>query len=340
MKLDPQIIVWELTLACNSNCFHCGSDAKKSREDELDTSEAIDLVGQISDLGFKRIVLSGGEPTLKKDWLDISSAIKKKDLELVILSNALSWNNSVIDNIVSLKPYTVGFSVDGRPKFHDELRGITGSHTKIFSVIKKLKQRGQYVSAITTVNKRNFNDLSRIRERLMVYGVDAWQIQVAFPMGRMPQSQLLNESEYYKLGEFILDSMNHEYRLKTRFGDCIGYFGELGSNLGLDWQGCWGGIKGLGIDSNGTIRGCLSLQTDNAVAGNIREKSLKEIWEKVTNFKYTRSFDTSQLGELCSPCEYGQVCRGGCQAQSYAHFDRFNNSPYCFLRHEKEAIAK
>lgn len=78
VALNPQIVVWEYTLACNSHCIHCGSDARTPRKDELSTEEAISLVHQIKKVGFKRLILSGGEPTLRQDWVRIAEESKAK----------------------------------------------------------------------------------------------------------------------------------------------------------------------------------------------------------------------------------------------------------------------
>jgi radical SAM protein with 4Fe4S-binding SPASM domain len=96
------------------------------------------------------------------------------------------------------------------------------------------------------------------------------------------------------------------------------------------------GIEGIGIESNGNIKGCLSIRSEKAIEGNIRTTPLKEIWENTNNFKYTRNFHASDLGERCKSCEYGTRCKGGCSSQSTAFFNEFNNAPYCFLRYEKK----
>ena len=64
----PRSVVWELTLACNLRCGHCGSRAGRKLPDELGTAECLDLVGQLEALGCELITLSGGEPTLRADW--------------------------------------------------------------------------------------------------------------------------------------------------------------------------------------------------------------------------------------------------------------------------------
>src|SRR4051812_50060133 len=71
----PVSVVWEITLACDLSCSHCGSRAGRRRRDELGTAEALDLVGQIAELGARDVGLIGGEAHLRKDWLGIIAAI-------------------------------------------------------------------------------------------------------------------------------------------------------------------------------------------------------------------------------------------------------------------------
>jgi MoaA/NifB/PqqE/SkfB family radical SAM enzyme len=72
----PVTVVWEITLACDLACQHCGSRAGRRRRDELNTSEALDLVEQIAELGARDVGLIGGEAYLRKDWLQIIAAVR------------------------------------------------------------------------------------------------------------------------------------------------------------------------------------------------------------------------------------------------------------------------
>ncbi len=338
IKLDPKVAVWEYTLACDSKCIHCGSDAKFKRKDELTTVESLDLVDQISDIGFNLTVLSGGEPTLRRDWAIISERIKTNNKDFGIISNALRWNSKTIDTLVSLKPYAVGFSIDGESQLHDYLRGINGSHKKVFDMIKQLKKYDVTVCAVTAVNNLNLNELSEIRNRLIVYGVDAWQIQMASPMGRMANNKelVLDANDYYKLGKFIVETRERLPYMNVQAGDCIGYFGSQEKKLrDSEWNGCMAGIEGIGIESNGNIKGCLSIQATKSIEGNIRTTKLKDIWENMENFKYNRAFQIANMKGDCIGCEKSLQCKGGCQSQSTAFFNEFNHAPYCFLRYEK-----
>src|SRR5215831_2744198 len=72
----PTYAVWELTLKCDLACGHCGSRAGRTRPDELDTAECLDLVAQMAALGVVEVSVIGGEAYLRDDWLTIVRAIR------------------------------------------------------------------------------------------------------------------------------------------------------------------------------------------------------------------------------------------------------------------------
>ena len=74
----PRFCVWELTLACDMRCRHCGSFAGRPRERELDTEEALSVAQQLADMRCERLTLSGGEPTLRPDWDRIAQALTSR----------------------------------------------------------------------------------------------------------------------------------------------------------------------------------------------------------------------------------------------------------------------
>lgn len=334
----PETVVWEYTLRCNSKCIHCGSDAVNERQDELTGKHCLNLVDQLADIGCRKIILSGGEPTLREDWYDTGKRIKERGIDFGIISNALAWKNKTFDLLEEIKPFGVGFSVDGEPELHDYLRGIKGSHKKVFEAVKELNNRKVGISVITSVNNLNIDQLKQIRNRLIVYGIGGWQIQIANPMGRMKEHPelVLTEENYYKLGEFISRARKMTPGINLAAADCMGYFGTLESQLReKEWAGCSAGTRTLGIDSDGGIRACLSIRDDRAIGGNIKERSLKDIWFDKNNFSFNRNFKKENLKGICSGCKYGEKCRGGCQSSSTSFLKEFHNAPFCLQDYEK-----
>ena len=111
---------------------------------------------------------------------------------------------------------------------------------------------------------------------------------------------------------------------------CFGYFSRFIPNLGLDpWVGCQAGRSVLGIQSNGNIKGCLTLP-DGFIEGNIRTQSLKTILEKLR-------IKQKQLKGYCVDCDLAKICRGGCLGTSNAlkEFDE----PYCLRAIENKLFS-
>lgn len=96
-------------------------------------------------------------------------------------------------------------------------------------------------------------------------------------------------------------------------------------------------MQGLGLGSDGTVRGCLSLQLDQFIEGNTHERSLKEIWNDKNSFAYNRRFDCSMLTGHCKDCIYGSVCKAGCLRAASVNGGRCN--PYCLYKLERDGFT-
>jgi len=191
-KFVPVSAVWEITLACNMKCMHCGSAAGKIRSNELTTEEALVLCEELKKLGTGLVTLIGGEPFLRKDWYKIAQKIKDLGMDLTIISNGLIIDKKIVTQLKKLNPYAVAISLDGATsETHDSIRGVKGSFDKCISCLKLLKEFGLSTSVITTLHKRNVRELTKIRDLLLNRGI-AWQIQMAGPTGRFPKKLLLS----------------------------------------------------------------------------------------------------------------------------------------------------
>ena len=82
--------VWELTLACDLKCHHCGSRAGKRRSEELTTDECLDLVRQLARMGTREVTLIGGEAYLRRDWLEIIREIRDQGMDCTMQSGGLN----------------------------------------------------------------------------------------------------------------------------------------------------------------------------------------------------------------------------------------------------------
>src|SRR5947207_591668 len=123
----PVHVVWELTLACNLKCAHCGSRAGHRRRDELTTAECLKLVCDIAALGARHVTLIGGEAYLRKDWLQIIQAIRDKGIDCTLQTGGRHLSPERIDAAIAAGLQGIGVSIDGMAALHDRLRGVKGS---------------------------------------------------------------------------------------------------------------------------------------------------------------------------------------------------------------------
>lgn len=331
--------VWEFTLSCNLNCIHCGSSAGHKRSDELTTVEAQKLCHDLKRTGCLGIALMGGEPFLRKDFWEIAGLIRDLGMELSVITNGTVYGAETFARLKALTPRAVAVSLDASvPEIHDHIRGRTGALQKTWEFINTALDEGLPVSVITTVHKTNLSELPLIRGQLLGRKI-AWQIQVAGAEGRrFPKELLLDEEEFYSVGLFIASTRKKYSILEMPVigAHDLGFNSLMLGNLSLapDWTGCQAGISVLGIQSNGNIKGCLSMD-DSTIEGNVRDINIYDLWRSDSAFSYTRSFSVSDPGENCRECSHLEKCKGGCNEMSLMKTGKFHNDPYCFYKIEQ-----
>ena len=192
----PACVVWELTLACNLKCLHCGSTAGGRRATELSTAEALALCEDLKRTGCLGVALMGGEPLLRKDFFEIASKVRSLGMELSVITNGTIRSEEIFKNLKELKPRAVAVSLDAAdPALHDRIRGVQGAFNKTSSFIDRCLGEGLPVSVITTVHKLNLKELAGLRDLLKGRGI-AWQVQTAGGEGgRFSREFLLDREE-------------------------------------------------------------------------------------------------------------------------------------------------
>lgn len=340
-KYKPLSVVWETTLNCNMNCMHCGSSAGTQRIKELTTKEGLNLCNDLNKLGTKLISLMGGEALLRKDWEILANHIRDLGMNVTLMSNGWLINESVVSKLVKIDPYAVTISIDGGiAKTHDSIRCLKGSFDRCIHSLELLTDANLSATVITTVNKQNFKELPILRDLLLNKNI-AWQIQMANPVGRFPKNKMLSKDEFYSVALFIA-STRKNYSIKElpiMGAHNFGYHSKILQNIMiLPWIGCQAGLTALGIQSDGGIKACLSLP-DEFVEGNIRNRSVIEIWNDPNSFSFNRNFEKEDLKGKCKECKHGKRCRGGCLTVSTSLTGENHCDPYCLRLIENEMMA-
>ncbi len=339
----PRYVVWELTLACDHTCGHCGSRAGRARPDELTLPEALQVVAQLQAAGTRDVVLIGGEAYLYTGFLEIVAALREAGIRPLMTSGGRGLKPPRCRDLKEAGIALVSISVDGLSQAHNAIRESPTSYRDATRALTNLRDAGIPAAANTNVNRRNLHDLEALYEVLRSFDITAWQVQLTAPLGRAA------DHEGFILQPFdLLDLLPRLDALKRRAfedgillmpGNNLGYFGPEEALLrsqhpdGRDhWMGCQAGRFVLGIESDGAVKGCPSLQTDAYVGGNLRQQPLQEIWDHAPHLAFARARTRDDLWGYCKTCDFADVCLGGCTFTAHALLGRPGNNPYCHLR--------
>jgi Y-X(10)_GDL-associated radical SAM protein len=334
--------VWEITLACDLKCHHCGSRAGKRRADELTTEECLDLVRQLARMGTREVTLIGGEAYLRRDWLEIIHEVRDQGMDCTMQSGGLNLTEDRIKAAVDTGLQGLGISIDGLREVHDRVRGVKGSFDAAFRALHAIQKCGITSSVNTQITSLVIPQLRELMNLFIEAGAKNWQIQLTVAMGRAADNPdlLLQPYELLELmpllAELFEEGADRGFLLQP--GNNIGYFGPYESvwrGSGDDrvhWSSCNAGQNTLGIEADGTIKGCPSLATNTYAGGNIRDLNLKQIWWNTDELSINRDRDSSELWGFCGSCYYADVCKAGCTWTTHSLFGKAGNNPYCHHR--------
>ena len=248
----------------------CGSSCENALPDELTHEEAMDLCDQIADLGLKWVTLSGGEPLTRRDITDLVQRLSDRGVVVNIITNGWLMTQELAVQLKEKGIATVAISIDGTREIHDEVRK-NGAFEHAQQAYGFLKAAGITTGAVTTITKKNIDNLSELKEELIRIGVDSWQVQLGLPMGNLEKQHAdwgIEPEQMHDIIDFCYETAK-EGRIRIYPADCIGYYSkkEMATRR-LSYNspdvplrdGCNAGVRSFGILHNGDILGCTSIR--------------------------------------------------------------------------------
>tara|TARA_R110002020_G_scaffold65144_4_gene172202 strand:+ start:8248 stop:9621 length:1374 start_codon:yes stop_codon:yes gene_type:complete len=339
----PVHVVWEITLACNLSCGHCGSRAGSRRQNELTTRECFDIIHQLRDAGTREITLIGGEAYLRKDWLEIAAEISRSGILCGLQTGARGLTRARIQSAHDAGIRAIGVSIDGPRDLHDRLRGVRGSHDQAMQAIADIAATGIRPGVNTQINALSAPHLRDIYTAILNAGAKSWQTQLTVAMGNAVDNAEILLQPYQildvvdELFAIFEDGLRHDFRVLP--GNSIGYFGKYEAHwrsitqAAEPWQGCTAGATTLGLEADGTIKGCPSLSKDSYSGGVSRQVSITEAMRNLSARTVRR--DNNPGGGFCSTCYYYEFCQGGCTWVTHSLAGVRGDNPYCYYRASK-----
>jgi len=340
---EPKWLAWEITGRCNLNCIHCRSSSTMgSGQGDFSLEEARSLIDEITSFAKPVVVLSGGEPLLRKDVFEIASYGTSKGLRMALATNGVLVDGEVCDKIKQSGIRIVSLSLDGsNAGIHDDFRHQEGAFEATLRASDYLKKNGIEFLVNSSFTKRNQTDIPNVYRLAKKIGAVAWYMFMIVPMGRGEElmAELISREDYDDILKWHFDMELQETEMLVRPTCAPHYYRVIQQEAkakGIDFnrrnlkfgtggaKGCIAAQSIAFIGSKGDVQPCSYFPQS---AGNVREKSFREIWEDSALFNDIRSF--KDYKGRCGSCEYLGVC-GGCRARALAvSGDYMDEEPFC-----------
>lgn len=321
----PITMSLNITTKCNLRCSHCYEDTACNCAD-LSIEAAKEIAKQASGMGIYTLVLTGGEPTLNPNWLDISKIFYDYGFKIMLNTNGTTLTP---EQIVSLKSYGiehVHISLDGDEDTHDKIRG-KGAFKRAMQSTLLLRDSGMDVEFLFTANKLNYKLVEYVLQLTESLGITMKVKRMIPTKFKEHNKLLLNKEETKQVIETVL---KYKYDDVVALDSCIilkyGY-ARYNKCMFLSNQITT-------IDVNGDVFICPYLREPEFKIGNIFKENLKQIWDKYfQTMKF--NFKQDELVGYCSKCKSFNDCSGGCRAWSYwEKGDFFYSDETCNLQEE------
>jgi radical SAM protein with 4Fe4S-binding SPASM domain len=329
----PYVISWNLTYRCNLACEHCYLDAGGkpaidtpafADRSELDTAACFEVVDQIAAFAPDGLlILTGGEPLLRRDIVDIIRYAAARDLWVVVGTNGVKITANLAAILKREGVRGLSLSLDALDETrHDVFRRVTGAFRNTVEGAKILAAEGLPFIVQTTVGRHNVDELAAIADFAHAeLGAKVWNLYFLVPTGRGSHVSDLADAEYDRVlnelaviqrryaGRMLVNAKcaPHYVRILQAEDPTSPFLKSYAGGAG----GCPAGTHYMGIRPNGDVTPCPYLPE---FGGNLREQSLGDIWR--TSDVFVRIRDRASLGGRCGSCELQAAC-GGCRARAY-----------------------
>lgn len=308
-------LFWESTLRCNVHCLHCGSDCLSSIETPdmpaEDFLRVIDTeVTSHVNPGSVMVVISGGEPLMRKDLADVGRALKERGYPWGMVTNGLALTEAKFRELREAGLRSITVSCDGLEQDHIWLRqhplAFEGATRAIRLIAADRSKPALAWDVVTCVNRRTIGHLAEIRDMLWGLGVRDWRVFGIDPMGRAAENEelILTDEQFRELMDFI--AREREAGRHVSYS-CEGYLGTYEGRVRDHLYQCAAGISVASILIDGSISACTSIR-GKYYQGNIYKDSFWEVWEH--GFKPYRDRNWMRAMEPCKDCKAFAFCEG------------------------------
>ena len=337
----PVQVVWELTLACNLRCVHCGSRAGRKREDELSTEECLDVVRQLAELGTRADHPDRRRSLLAQGLADHRQGDHRRRHPLRHPDRRARAHRGAHPRRGRGR-HRHPRRVDRRTARHSRPAARRQGQLRSRAARAALRQRGRDQArrehadqcAVETASARDLRYHRRARRAATGRCRSRWR----WAMRSTTTPCCCSPTKSPRRSTLLADLFERGRQIGFRLipGNNIGYFGpheymwRTITSEPEHWAGCTAGENSLGLEADGKIKSCPSLPADPYGGGNARTVSIRDAMAALV--PTTTRLDRTPAGGFCGSCYYWNVCRGGCTWVTHGLSGKRGDNPFCHYR--------
>lgn len=346
----PNVVVWEVSRACDLACSHCRSAAQSKRSTlELSTFEGYDLIEQVALLGPELFTFSGGDPLKRADIFELVEFAGRRGLATSLATSATPMLTfGAINRLKQAGLGRMAVALDGpSAEVHDGVRGVSGSYRVTMDSIRHALSIGLPVEIDTMISRFNLSQIESLMQLLAELRVVAWNLHFYVPAGPGTKGDMISAQEAERVFALIYGAsraMPFEIRtteamhyrryvlqrvlrenpeLARRVFEIGLNYSALVSSMQTETEESETGKCPHPLESVNDARSYLFVSHIGEVypssflplsGGNIRFRPLAHIYRNSPLFAIVR--DGSELTGKCGVCEFKEVC-GGSRARAY-----------------------
>lgn len=362
-SLEPRLVAWEATRACNLACVHCRAEAQLlGHPDQLKTHEVKKMIDQIAAFARPIFIVTGGEPMMRPDIYELAAYGNGKGFHVVMSPNGTLITPESIANMKAAGVKRISVSLDGSsPARNNSFRMVENAFEDATRGIAYAREGGMPFQINTTITRRNVDDLPQMLRTVIDLGAITWDVFMLVPTGRGKIEDEVPPEQYEEVLNSIYDvSKTSPVPIKVTCGPH--YMRVARQRLSAERKeareagverpehphgavhpheashlpfgssrGCMAGNGFVFVSHVGDVYPCGYFPIN---AGNVRERHFRDIYRHSDLFDSLR--DDSGLGGKCGACEFKKVCFG-CRARALSIYgDYMAEEPYCIYEPEEK----
>lgn len=188
----------EITSKCNLNCKYCHNLDFANKNDDMSTEEIKKLIYSLKDLGVNKILLTGGEPLLNPDIIEIVQLLTDLNIKSDLVTNGKLLSYELINKLANAGLKRIRISIDGLGEEHSKYR-IGSNPDILWEKCKYIKENTKINTVVHTVSSsHNASSMFDIYQKLLENKIDRWRVfDVGYEGAANKNIKDLNIATYY-----------------------------------------------------------------------------------------------------------------------------------------------